>query len=483
MTSTSAKPVGELKKIVSLIDRSDFDQFVYPANASKTKFRPENEPYHNFTQEVATWTFQGSPNWGQRITFAVPWPWQGDLLNWIALRLKPMTWMPGDSAQRIGPNIKNFVPIDNADFWVWAQSLGTIAIAKAEMEVDGVIIESFSGDWINTWNKMNHSVTTGIAYDDGVYNSYTQASTNNILASEDGYVYCYLPFWFAKHVNTAFPIISSRGPDTIRFHITLRPFSQVIRKIRNSLTCDETPLGTTITVRDYTYPFRKFEDLFVRYAAPGFETADLICGITQIDGDLRDAYMHTTHELMMEQVVETQFAEPVKYLTNTPYGETIKIQLPITTANGPIRQLIFFLRRNAAVQQFNDWNNYSAVLETEYNPIWNPAKPLLQHATLMVGTAVWVDQPERWWRATGNVVLPGGSRAYGNFIYAYNFAEKPIEFAPSGTLNPDRVDMKLSLTVAPPGGSSNTEWSVVLFVVGTNWIRFENGISNLLFMD
>jgi len=483
MTSTSAKPVGELKKIVSLIDRSDFDQFVYPANTSKTKFRPENEPYHNFTQEVATWTFQGSPNWGQRITFAVPWPWQGDLLNWIALRLKPMSWMPGDSAQRIGPNVKNFVPISNTDFWVWAQSLGTIAIAKAEMEVDGVIIESFSGDWINTWNKMNHSVTTGIAYDDGVYNSYTQATVNNILASEDGYVYCYLPFWFSKHVNTAFPIISSRGPDTIRFHITLRPFSQVIRKISDPLTCDETPLGTTITVRDYTYPFRKFEDLFVRYAAPGFETADLICGITQIDGDLRDAYMHTTHELMMEQVVETQFAEPVKYLTNTPYGETIKIQLPITTANGPIRQLIFFLRRNAAVQQFNDWNNYSAVLETEYNPIWNPIKPLLRHATLMVGTAVWVDQPERWWRATGNVVLPGGVRAYGNFIYAYNFAEKPIEFAPSGTLNPDRVDMKLSLTVAPPGGSSNTEWSVGLFVVGTNWIRFENGISNLLFMD
>jgi len=483
MTSTSAKPVGELKKIVSLIDRSDFDQFVYPANTSNTKFRPENEPYHNFTQEVATWTFQGSPNWGQRITFAVPWPWQGDLLNWIALRLKPMSWLPGDSAQRIGPNIQNLVPIDNADFWVWAQSLGTITIAKAEMEVDGVIIESFSGDWINTWNKMNHSVTTGIAYDYGVYNSYTQPTVNNILPSEDGYIYCYLPFWFTKHVNTAFPIISSRGPETVRFHITLRPFSQVIRKITNPLTCDETPLGTTLTVRDYTYPFRKFEDLFIRYAMPGFETADLVCGISQIDGDLREAYMHTTHELMMEQVVETQFAEPIKYVTNTPYGETIKIQLPITTANGPIRQLIFFLRRNAAVQQFNDWNNYSAVLDTEYDPVWNPEKPLLQHATLMVGTAVWVDQPERWWRATGNLVVPGGVRAYGNFIYAYNFAEKPIEFAPSGTLNPDRVDMKLSLTVAPPGGASNTEWSVVLFVVGTNWMRFENGISNLLFMD
>jgi hypothetical protein len=43
--------------------------------------------------------------------------------------------------------------------------------------------------------------------------------------------------------------------------------------------------------------------------------------------------------------------------------------------------------------------------------------------------------------------------------------------------------MKLSLVVAPPGGSADAEWTVTLFVVGTNWIRFENGISNLLFMD
>jgi len=479
----ASPPVGELKKIVSLIDRSDFDEFVFPPNASKTKFRPSNEHYHNFTQDVATWTFQGSPNWGQRITFEVPWPWQGDFLNWIALRLRPLSWLPGDNPALLGPNSKVLGPVDPANFYIWAQSLGTIAIELAEMEVDGVIIESFSGDWINTWNKMNHSVTTAVAYDDGVYNSYVTPSVNNILPSEDGYVYCYLPFWFAKHVNTAFPLISSSGPQTIRFHITLRPFSEVIRKISAPLECDETPLGKTLIVRNYLYPFNKFEPITVGYATPGFAAADLICGISHIDGELREAYMHDVHEIMMEQVVETQFSEPIKYVMNTTPGNTIKIQLPITTANGPIRQLIFFLRRNAAIEQFNDWNNYSAVLENEYDPIWNPYRPLLVHATLMVGTAVWADQPEKWWRTNGNMVLPGGIRGSGNYIYAYNFAEKPAQFDPSGTLNPERVDMKLYLTVAPPGGYADAEWSVGLFVVGTNWIRFQNGLSNLMFMD
>ena len=49
----SAKPVGELKKIVSLIDRSDFDEYVYPPNADKTKFRPEIGPIHS-----------NQPDWG-----------------------------------------------------------------------------------------------------------------------------------------------------------------------------------------------------------------------------------------------------------------------------------------------------------------------------------------------------------------------------------------------------------------------------------
>jgi hypothetical protein len=480
---TTSKPVGELKKIVSLIDRSDFDNYVYPGNSEKTKFRPENKTYFNFSQEVATWTFQGSPNWGQRITFEVPWPWQGDFLNWIALRLKPMSWLPGNTAERIGPNVGNMVPLDTANFWIWAQSLGTIAIEKAEMEVDGIIIESFSGDWINVWNKTMHGSTEGIAYDDGIYNSYLIPGTNNILASEDGYIYCYLPFWFAKHSQAAFPLVSTRGPDTVRFHITLRPFSQVIRKVSAAMTCNEVPNGTSFEVRDYTFPFRKFSDIFIRYANPGFESADILCGISNVETKLRTKFVNEVYELMMEPVVESVFAEPTKYITNTAPGNTIKIQLPITTANGPIRQILFFIRRNANIQQFNDWNNYSALTETEIDPVWNPIRPLLTHAQLMVGTAVWADQPEKWWRATCNISLPGGIRAYGNYIYGYNFAHNPVEFGPTGTLNGDRVDIRLNLTVAPPGGSADREWSVSVFVVGVNWMRFQNSIANLLFME
>ena len=476
-------PVGEIKKLVSLVDRSDFDEFVFPQDATKTAFRPNVQPYQVITQETAVWTFAGSPNWGQRMTFSVPWPWQSDFLSWIALRLKPSTWIPLDAYSRLSPNGTDFVPISPEDMYVWTKSLGTVAIERAELEVDGVILESFSGDWLNVWNKLFHDVSTGAAYDDGVYHSNITVTPNNILPSEDGYVYCYLPFMFAKRLNTAFPIVSSRGPDTIRFHITLRPLSQVIRKVRSPLGCQETPCGKTFTVRDYSYPYRKFTDILIPLGLPSLETADIVCGVSNVNDTLRRAYTEQPHEILMSPVVETTFAEPLKYVTNRSAGASIHVSLPLTDANGPIRQILFFLRRNASVSMFNDWNNYSAVLENELDPVYNPSRPLLQRAQLQVGTAVWADEDERWWRATSDIAMPGGIRGYGNYIYGYNFAEQPTEFSPSGSVNASRVDMKLNLTVAAPGGPADGEWSVTVFYMSHNWLRFQNGLSNMVFMD
>lgn len=476
-------PVGELKKIVSLVDRTDFDEFVYDKAGTQTVFQPENKPYHNFIQESVVWTFQGNPAWGQRITFSVPWPWEGDFLNWIALRLKPASWLPPDAYAHMGPDYLDWVPLSPNNFWIWANSLGSAAIAHAAMEVDGVIIEEFSGDWINVWNKATHTASKAAPYDDAVYGSYASQTIQNYHVSDDGFVYCYLPFAFSKFVNTAFPLLSCSGPDTVRFHITLRPFNEVVRMLNTPVPCDASPLSSRFLVRDYTFPFYKTQTVDTAVSIPPFEVADILCGISNIDGPLREAYISKPHEILINPVVETVFNEPLKYLVNTTATDQIRIQLPLTQANGPIKQIYFFLRRKANITDWRDYNNYSATIAAEADMIWNPYRPLLVHAQLQVGTAVWADQAERWWRAAGDILLPGGVRAYGNYVYCYNFAEKPADFSPSGSLNASRADMRLLLTVAPPGGASDHEWSVHVFFVGTNWMRFQNGLANNVFMD
>lgn len=483
-TTDGTKPVGELKKIVSLIDRSDFDDYAYPSDVKQTLLQPVFQPYHVFTKEIASLPFSGNPTWGQRVTFEMPWPWQGDFLHSLTMRLKPTSWLTPEAYKRIGPDVRDWIPIDPENMYIWANSLGSIAIELAELELDGVIIESFSGDWINVWNRTAHSTTTGVPYDDAVYNSVHRPTVNRIKPSEDGYVYALLPFAFTRHINTALPLLSSRGPGTVRFHITLRPLYRVIQKLQNPLACDESPLSKTFTIRDYSFIFRNFTDVNTVPGNPGFEVADMLCEFSHIDGDLRAAYIERPHELYWNPVTETQFNEPLKYLVNTGSSDTIKISLPLTMANGPIRQILFFVRRTAAVIQFNDYTNYSAVLQNELDPIWNPTKPLLKHAQLQVGTAIFADEDEVWWRTT-NLKVPGGVRAAGNYIYAYNFAESPYDFNPSGSANATRVDMRLNLTVTPPLGSIETdlEWTVTVFLVGSNWMRWQSGITNQLFMD
>jgi hypothetical protein len=158
----------------------------------------------------------------------------------------------------------------------------------------------------------------------------------------------------------------------------------------------------------------------------------------------------------------------------------VTIKLPLTDSNGPLKQLLFFVRRTDAITLYNDWTSFGAVLPAQVDPIFSPPAPLLQHAQLMVGTAVFADEDEDWWRSAGNVVMPGGIRGYGNYIYAYNFAEHPTAFNPSGSVNAGRTDLWLTLTIAPPVGA---EWTVTVFSVSTNWMRFENGLANQVFSD
>lgn len=476
-----SKPVGEIKKIVSLVDRTDFDEYVYPKDTTNTEFLPDYKPYHNFTQEAVVWPFAGSPRWGQRFTFSVPWPWQSDFLNYIILRLKPNSWLSPDAQQHLGPEQNDWVPVQSNAFWIWTNSLGTAAIELAEMEINGVIVEQFSGDWINVWAKCFRDTSNGASTDE-MLGAYSSLSTRNFLPSEDGYIHCPLPFWFSKYKNNAFPLASCSGPNTVRFHITLRPFSAVIRKLTDALQCDETPCGKSFMVRNYySYAYSRLQSVAVDPNIPSFEAADFLCGISHIDGELRKAYIDMPHEILMYPVLEHAFSEPLKYVVNTTQENTIKIGLPII-GNGPIRQILFFLRRKASISLFNDYTNYSGVLTNELDPVWNPSQPLLLRAQLLVGTAVWADEDESWWRANA-VDMPGGVRAFGNYIYSYNFAEKPAAFSPSGSLNMSRVDVRLNLTVQPPASTYNKEWTVSVFLVGTNWMRFENGLANQLFMD
>jgi len=506
------KPVGEMKRLVSLIDRGDADAFFYPQDTDNTVFQPDFKPYHNFTQETIELPYTGAATWGQRITFTLPFPWLGDCLNWVAIRFNPESWLPGDAIQGLQQPVPNrWTYNDIPGTWTWAAALGSSGIQLVEMEVNGIVIEQWSGDWIDVWQKLFLDTSRSAGWRDSITGSHnTNVLSSNtqqpaaekviyldnqnerinvaqfdanatVLPTEDGEVYAYFPFWFARRRNAAFPLASIEG-ENVRFHITFRPFKEVIRRVLQPINCDETMLGQQIVLTNNDISIPENYTVMLPGVQPNFTRAVLVCGFTHLEGELRKAYIHNAHEYLIEPVITLPFNEPLKYLIGVPDGDTITISLPLEAANGPVRGLVWFLRRKA-VRRFNSWTNYGAYLEDEVDPIYKPQRSLMTRATLRVGSVVWADHDENWWRARGAIAYPGGIQTYNSFIYAYNFAQEPNKFGPSGSINTSRAEMRLDLTVLQPTGVDDKEWEVQVFILSHNWLRFQNGLAELVFTD
>ena len=202
-----------------------------------------------------------------------------------------------------------------------------------------------------------------------------------------------------------------------------------------------------------------------------------------VDGPYREMLLRQPFERPFREIQQFDFTEPLKYLVNKTGQDSIQIQLPLE-ANQPVEEIVWFLRRKAAITLNNDWVNYSATLEKDYDPVFSPLEPLLSYAKIQANGMDIVSQDESWFRSHISRAHKGGKVAYDSYIYGYSFAQHPAEHNPSGTINASRLNsLRLTLDVKPPGGASDTEWEVRVFVFAFQWIRFGNGICNKVFID
>lgn len=483
---------GTMKRLVSLVDRNAIDNYLYPPQSKETFLQPSYQNYHNFSSEVLESNYTGNAAWGQRITFQLPANHNADLLNWCSLVIQPGTWVPQSFIPGLlQDNNHCFQPLDISGTWLWAPYLGQIAIEKAELEIDGIVIDTIDGDWCTISSTAYLNRTQAALWADGIsgprlspFRGTVHRRQFMVQPTEDGRVWCYLPFWFARRKNTGFPICSLQGK-SFKIHITLRSYENVVRKWAEPRECEETPAGDEVKYRDFSYNWKVFSSWKNSLEIPTFKNASMLFGVTYLSDPLRAAYVDRPHEILIEQVKTMRFYEPLKYALNKTSADSILVGLPLTALNGPLRRLFFFVRRKA-VSRYNEWSNYGACMEDEIHVIYNPQRPLLKKAKLLVGTVVLADQPEEWWRYNSAKTLPGSISLYDNYIYTIGFDGDNETFGPQGgTLNASRVDIRLDLEVEPPSSSSGitNEWEVVVFALNYNWLRFQNGIANLLYAD
>jgi hypothetical protein len=467
---------GPITTLLDLTDRDLQENDIFPLNSNDSWFTRAKDrrliPFAPVIQEIP---FRGPAAFGQRFSFDIGSLIAGDMIFGAALQIRLGHWLDAQTQLLVAAGLSQ--DTDTSGSWEYANSLGSVIIQEAELEIDGQTIETIDGDFINVVTRLfpDYNAQFGISYDHLGKISLQRLRDlprARLFPTEDGILHCVLPFFFGRvKLQDALPLIAIKE-GLVRIHVKLRPFSDCVRQLRGFRdSCTATPLGKT-----FTFTAQNTRQVTTSVAPPDFQSIQLITYGALVQGTMRQRMLREPFEMIHREAQTFTFDEPMKYAVSQRQN-AIRIQIPLE-ANHPLEEILWFVRRKG-VRDNNDWTNYSASLEKDRGPL----TPLLKWAALQVNGITLCEAEEQYFRQLIAQTHKGGAAAYNAFIYGYPFAQRPGEHQPSGSLNASRTtSLRLTLEVQPP--SDNTDgWEVVVFCLGLNWMRFENGLANALFED
>lgn len=491
-TQGFSRPGGDIVTLLDLTPRDTQDNEFTPLSAEQTWWLPDfNRRLRPFSLAVQQFPFRGPTAFGQRFTFDLGSTTSCDLLFSTVLQVDLRHWLDDTSILRLEAGTYDYRRESQQgpyveDPWFYANSLGTVLLQQAELEVNDQTIETIDGDFLNIASLLFQDVNSQFGFSaDGLGRaplaSLLQTSVNKPYPTLNGTVFIPLPFFFQRiKLQAGFPILACKE-GSIRIHITFRPFEECVRRLRGRRAdCKEVPLNREIELVDKRGLDTVIRTIQTPVAEPPFRKIQLITYGAQTDGTIRQRILRQPFEIMTRNVKTFSFTEPLKYLINKTANDAITIQLPLE-ANDPMEEIVWFVRRKATANN-NEWTNYSAVTSPEYNAIYNPFRPLLQSASIQLNGIELIQAEERWFRQHIAKHHKGGAASFYSYIYGYSFARNPGEHQPSGTANASRLQsLRLTMTIAPPGGDYEQEWEVKVFVISIQWLRFQDGILNRMY--
>jgi hypothetical protein len=481
------QPRGGATTLLDLVSRDVQDNIFFPLDTNITRFtRDETLRTVPMSSVMREFTFRGPATFGQTFTFEMGDTNCGDLISGLFIQLQLGDWFTALIRERF--RLGNLIPLKPSELWTYCNSLGTSVLHEATLEVDDQVLERITGDSVHVSSILFPDLNThyGMADTLGIQSIDDLKANDGKRAyfTEEGWVTVPLTFSMLREKITAtFPLIACRA-GTMRIRLTLKRFDQIVRILSGSRAdCTDTPLGKEFSVLDTFLTINKIKNIPSYSEEPMLKNIQLLTQGVFVDGPYREMLLRQQFERPFREIQQFDFTEPMKYVINKTGNDLITVQLPLE-ANQPVEEIVWFLRRKAAVTLNNDWTNYSATLEKDYHPTFTPLEPLLVSAKIQANGQDLISQEEAWFRSHIARAHKSGKTSYDAFIYGYSFARHPGQHDPTGTINASRLSsLRLILNVRPPGGSSDTEWEVHVFVYAFQWVRFGNGICNKVFID
>jgi hypothetical protein len=415
-------------------------------NPQITFFKVVYRRHTNFSMESIEQTFNGTSNFGKKVTVTVSR--NGDLITKCYLQstlpqvdaaAQTVTVDSGVTSGSPQPDVVTTVggvtttiSDDGVDTTTtvtrnvaWIKEVGHFLIKSVEVEIGGQRIDKHYGTWLSVWS----SLTTTKGHEDGYKNMIGDVASLTTFSSSTGQYDLYIPlqFWFCRHTGLALPLIALQYHE-VKFSIEFETFANLQK---DKTTPASTPsLGDTSMYVDYIY----------------------------LDTDERRRFAQISHEYLIEQL---QFTGD-----ESLSGTNNKIKLNF---NHPVKELIW------VVQSTNtSGNNYTDSMDGGINPTSSAKLQLNGHDRFSTRKGRYFNevQPYQYHK---NVPATG--------INVYSFALKPEEQQPSGSANMSRIDnatLQLTLT----SDASSLENPIVkVFATNYNVLRIMSGMGGLAYSN
>lgn len=442
----------------------DISQDIYlTGNPQITFFKVIYRRHTNFSMESIEQTFNGSADWGKKVTCTVSR--NGDLIHRAYLRVQ----LPDVTIQ---PNTA----------FRWLNWVGHVMIKTIELEIGGQRIDKHYGDWLHIWNELTQSAGHQLGYANMVGNipslvqPYVNSSSSNTVKLDGEILYIPLEFWFNRNPGLALPLIA------LQYHEV-----KINLELRNANECfwTNSVSGGVVSTAYNTIDTTKV-------SVPSLGQCSLFVDYIYLDTDERRRFAQVSHEYLIEQL---QFTGD-ESTSNT--NNKVKLNF-----NHPCKELIWVVQPDANVTDANtsavygkQWFNYSDALDYTYVSSTDASGGAFANSNVSLvepsGERNAGSMPGVAAGGANNVYVPvsfengknpvklcklqlnGHDRfserdgRYFNLVQSYqhhenvpsvginvySFALKPEEHQPSGTCNFSRIDnATLQLTLTPTSTS------------------------------
>ena len=490
--------------LLQLVATGKQDVFL-TGNPSVSWFKFVYRRYTNFAIESQRMYFDGTPNFGQKISCLVPR--NGDLLGPIFLKLT-LPQLYDQSGNKIG----------------YVNSPGHSLIQEISVQIGEQEIDKQTGQFMEIWSSLTVDASQRVGFDlmTGSRPGYPFIDNGNnapdvsgnkktlpkyIFSRENGNslvdisgvdvsgpslanasicpttsyprnyddpimgpVTLYIPlrFWFNKNPGLYLPLLAMQY-HPVRINVTLSPLQSMF--YTKQLYTQENPnvvvpCNAGISIQPAQLDIQLWGDY-------GF-----------LDIPERRRFVSAPLEYLIEQV---QYSPPLAIPANS---RTATLGLNF---NHPIKELLWVIQRNVSVSR-HEYFNWSSLgfYEIQMNQVNGLSQPP-NRTDLMVNAKVQLDGQDRF--DTRDPVFFRLVQPYqrhttipsDRYIYVYSFALRPEDLQPSGTLNASRIDnFVIQVGLQEQGTSYNTSaqcGDMTAYVYATNYnvLRVIDGYAGLLF--